>query len=273
MTDKQKEDIIKIMMTPIECTGYSNGNPSIKIENGVIKTTQTYYPYKEWNGEKVDIPLDPDMSDFAIGFYEILYKDILSEKILASDDGLTNNQYAGDTMNSFNTIANRVTEAGKTTKCRKPEDQWPQWLIDYHHRYHCLANFWMVPLEVGRKLDNISFCKASYDNGICDYMDRFISFHRERFQGFKERYPDYYSNMKNYNDFENEHCLHRNFICECGHISKFSHINDTKKMVSEIIRLIRKRAESIVDYDFAEQLLSYFEKNSLLMRSVLIDVS
>ena len=271
MTDKQKEDIIKIMMTPIECTGYSNGNPSIKIENGIIKTTQTYYPYKKWNGKDVDIPLDPDMSDFAIGFYEILYKNILSKKILANDDGLTNDQYAGDTMNSFNTIANKVPEAGKTTNCRTPEEQWPQWLRDYYHKYHCLANLWMIPLEVGRKSDNMSFCKASYDNETCDYMDRFLLFHRERFFSFKEKYPDYYSKMKNYNDFENEHCLHRNFICECGHISKFSNINDTKKMVFEITRLIRKRAESIADSDCAEQLLFYFKQNSLLICGNRID--
>jgi hypothetical protein len=97
----------------------------------ITSTSSIYYRNKSW---------DEDMSDIAIRFYKEVFSGLYNE-----DD-----KYVGDTMNSFNRIANRVPEAGKSRKCRAPEDEWPPWLQDYYSSYHCLANFWVLPMRVGR---------------------------------------------------------------------------------------------------------------------------
>ena len=62
-----KEIVKKILLTPIEC---NKRYKTIKLVNGEICSPQKYYC-----GE------DCDMSDFAVGFYEIIYANILSLKI------------------------------------------------------------------------------------------------------------------------------------------------------------------------------------------------
>ena len=91
------------------------------------------------------------MSDFTVGFYEIVYKDLLKCMTLLNGKGeLYNAQFAGDTMNSFNTIANFTINAGKSMAKRTPLEEWPEYLKDYRIRYHCLANFWILPMDIGR---------------------------------------------------------------------------------------------------------------------------
>lgn len=108
MNMDKKKQVEEILLMPINVIGYS-GMTGVKIKKAgkCIETTQSYYPYKNY-----PIGLDPDMSDFAIGFYEILYNDFLSNPILNGAEALSNNEFASDTMNSFNTIANKVLEAG-----------------------------------------------------------------------------------------------------------------------------------------------------------------
>ncbi|MGN1174939.1 MAG: hypothetical protein ACI4S1_05715, partial [Roseburia sp.] len=53
----KKEQVIKVLLTPINVTGYSGKDGvSIKKTENCIETTQTYYPYKSY-----DINIDPDM--------------------------------------------------------------------------------------------------------------------------------------------------------------------------------------------------------------------
>ena len=98
-------------------------------DRDVIKTSQKYIRKN-----------DPDMSDFAIGFYEIIYKDILNGKTILDEKGYLQNKelFAGDTMNSFRTI-----------KRRNPKENI---LKKYEYQYHCLANFWLIPMEMGRTI-------------------------------------------------------------------------------------------------------------------------
>ena len=60
------------------------------------------------------------MSDFAIGFYSILYKGPLNNNPILDKktNKLVNNNFAGDTMNSFNSIANCIPESGKKVENR-----------------------------------------------------------------------------------------------------------------------------------------------------------
>jgi hypothetical protein len=106
---------------------------------------------KVLSGQKYYSSADADMSDFAIGFYEIIYKEILKGKpILGQKGSLRNSEFAGDTMNSFNTIANCTPGAGKSSRLRTEKEEWPEYLRVYHSQYHCLANFWILPMDIGR---------------------------------------------------------------------------------------------------------------------------
>jgi hypothetical protein len=115
----------------------------------IISTSSIYYKNKIW---------DEDMSDIAIRFYKKVFPTLYNE----------NDKYVGDTMNSFNTIANRVPEAGKCQKHRTPKNEWPPWLQNYHDFYHCLANFWVLPMRIGR-----GGCSKKDRNGNIDcYVNR-----------------------------------------------------------------------------------------------------
>ncbi|MGT2715886.1 hypothetical protein [Streptococcus respiraculi] len=61
----------------------------------------------------------------------------------------------GDTIHSFNSLAN-VILGDKSKNNRSPIGEWPRELIDYHSKYHCLANFWIIPMCHGRKSAKLS---------------------------------------------------------------------------------------------------------------------
>lgn len=59
------------------------------------------------------------MSNLAIEFYKIIYDiDDIDDILDESGNLLFGKQFAGDTMCSFNTIANKVPEAGRSKKQR-----------------------------------------------------------------------------------------------------------------------------------------------------------
>ncbi|MGL5087167.1 MAG: hypothetical protein ACRC68_15880 [Clostridium sp.] len=90
-------------------------------------------------------------------------------------------------MNSFNTIANITPGAGKSSKTRTPDKNWPEYSRNYFNRYHYLANFWILPMETGRTTKGV-LNKAI--KPINDYMDRFLELiHSEiRFDGCDREY-------------------------------------------------------------------------------------
>lgn len=193
MDDVKRRQIVEVLLCPIESVKYSGGKIKIWREDNVIKSTQTYYPYKSWNGKKRQISLDEDMSDFAVGFYEIIYKSILcgTSIINKDNDGFVDNRFAGDTMNSFETIANLFPEAGNCKKNRTASSLWPEVLQHYKKQYHCLANFWLLPIKIGRKIEKGNeLCKASYEFDIKDYVDRFLIslLRREDFHLYLQEY-------------------------------------------------------------------------------------
>ena len=240
LNDKQKE-VLKILMTPIEVSSRNQGETIIKIKEHVIYSTQTY-----------EGPFDEDMSDFAVGFYEILYNSLLNENKILQQKKLVNNAFAGDTMNSFNTIANRVPEAGKSRKQRTDKEVWPEYLSNFKDHYHCLANFWLLPMEIGRKSNH------SYSKIRCkDYMDRFLN-----------KMSKEYGNVEvlniygDFEEFKTVHFLEGSYIdAEDGKVFSFS--NSSKNTAEEVIesmnQKIFKRAEMIANSPISKQLYEYFK--------------
>ena len=246
LNEKQKIDVIKVLMTPIKVCGRSSGIPNIYMEKKVIQSTQTY-----------ESSFDEDMSDFAVGFYEVLYKSLLDGKKILHQEKLADVEFAGDTMNSFNTIANRVPEAGKSRKQRTDKEVWPEYLSDFQDHYHCLANFWLLPMEIGRKSNHL------YSKIRCkDYMDRFLN----KICKELEEVVDI-EKYKNFEKFKTVHFLEGSYIgTEDGKVLSFS--NSSKNTAEEVIKSmnqkIYKRAEMIANSTAGAELFRYFEKYNLI---------
>ena len=78
------------------------------------------------------------MSDFSVGFYKIVYKDILGEsnvEILNENGTYKNENYMGDTIHSFNSLANVILD-NKSKNERSPKEEWSKKLIRYHSKYN-----------------------------------------------------------------------------------------------------------------------------------------
>lgn len=259
--DKNRQ-VEEVLLSPIIVTKYScKNNVRINKKGKIIESTQTYYPYKNYK-----ISLDPDMSDFTIGFYEIIYKDILEDPIISKTDALSDTEFAGDTMNSFNTIANRIPEAGRSNYQRTAISEWPDYLQKYYLQYHCLANFWILPMVIGRKFDN-EYCKAYYDElaidgGIQDYMDRFLQKVKNSFSMYRESYPKYFCNVNTFEDFLSIHFVNDVYTTD-GVISSFSSF-EPKKVVEMVTEKIFRRANVISNSQYMEELWEYFNSNGLI---------
>ncbi len=258
--DKEKQ-VEEILLTPIIVTRYS-GHRGVRIKKvgNKIETTQSYYPYKKYK-----INLDPDMSDFAIGFYEILYKDLLEKPIINEENALSNEEFAGDTMNGFNVIANGIPEAGKSAKQRTNMFIWPKYLKEYFYQYHCLANFWILPMFVGRKMDN-KYCKgycdsSLQDGGIQDYMDRFLQTVKESFAVYNNSYSTYFKKIVSFESFINAHFVNDVYVKD-GIISSYSLLK-SEEVIKKVTDKIVGRARTISKSKYSDELWRYFDSQGL----------
>lgn len=234
--EKRKTKIIR------ECKGGSIGD--------VIYTGQTY-----------SRRLDEDMSDFAVGFYEIIYKDILCTEMLLEKD-LNNKEFAGDTMNSFNTTANSVPEAGKSAKQRTIMGKWPEYLQKYHAKYHCLANFWIIPMEMGRGLRG----ELNKARRVCDYMDRFLEMIKQEVRfDMPEDEREYFRRFDDRKDFIDRHFINCYFEAdeeEKLKIKKYSN-NNAEKFIAGAMERIEERADEIAKSKYMDKLWDYFNSKRL----------
>lgn len=112
----------------------------MSINNGIIHSGQSYI----YDDGSISCP-DADMSDFAIMFYGIVYR----ITVLNTENKVLDMNFAGDTMNSYNTVANHIDKKIKESdeierkKLNSLKEEWKK-------RYHCLANFWLIPYSIGR---------------------------------------------------------------------------------------------------------------------------
>lgn len=193
------------------------------------------------------------MSDFAIGFYEILYQDILCGQTVLDNNGhFVNKEIAGDTMNSFNTIANKTPGAGKSRLQRTTKDTWPQELVNYKNTYHCLANLWILPMEMGRTTNGeFNKAKSPFD----DYVDRFLESIRTNvdFNG-NDRY--YFDRFQSWNNFVHKHFLQDSYITEKMEVIEYS--RDEQAFIRKANARIASRARCISNSKYADELWGYF---------------
>lgn len=236
---EKKEYVRKILQTQIVCEKREEGI-SYDSNDKVIRT-----------GQKYCNNLDEDMSEFAIGFYEIVYSDIVEKilhgHILKSDGTLVNCCFAGDTMNSFNSIANLFSEAGKTIKERKQtnKENWPDRLKTYEKQYHCLANFWILPFCIGRTGKKLNY----YDS-----MDIFLEKLNSDYK-ILEKHSSYFNAISTFPDFKKIHCI-TEYELNSNTLSMYKE-KVAEELIGRVQNTINKRAEEISERHY-EKLWKYF---------------
>lgn len=214
--------------------------------------------YKNHLGKKVILSSqeyghtpDEDMCDLAIGFYEILYC-YENGKILAQSNQYKSSkewEIAGDTMNSYNFVAQFVGEEKKK---------------EWHETYHCLANFWCVPANTGRGSKKGGGMKSS--GGRKPLIWTVDSFNKGR-KDFVDRYlcEEQSINVDEYR----KHYLYNAYVSDNNEIIEYSKIKEADSseiecnyvtpIIEQMMNSICKRAVSIVkDEEKCNQLFEYF---------------
>ncbi len=249
MTDfGKRQQVYEILMMPIVCDDRKRKN--LERRDRVILSGQKY----------CSSFIDEDMSDFAVCFYEILYGYLWDNHSMLDEKGaLINWEFAGDTMNSFNTIANAVPGAGDSRDLRTPEEEWPEYLRTYYHTYHCLANFWILPMETGRMLKG----KLNKARTARDFMDRYLNVIRDgvEFNGMER---DYHNRFSGWDDFITKHFLFRGYLSDDGMIKPISR-GSAEEFTKNAICAMEGRAKEISESDYANELWELFNKNGLIL--------
>lgn len=112
------------------------------------------YNDKIYSSQSYESGLDPDMSDFAIAFYEIIYN-----KKIISNGQIIDMNFAGDTINTG------IHMKGQRKK------------VKLENR-HCLANFWVIPYVHGRKREKPKR----------DYWDLYLSYVKENISAYDKNF-------------------------------------------------------------------------------------
>lgn len=253
--------VYDLLLTPIICEKTKSREISIIKKSGLIISSQQYYS-----------TADEDMSDFAIEFYKILYgNNLLYKKKVLENECLVNKEFAGDTMNSFNTIANMFSNSflwkeGNPTISMNP------YLLNYKARYHCLANFWMIPMRHGRTSSKlVKKGMYSYDSPILyteilkAEWDSISEDENIPYQNDKNEYSNYFNAIKK-DDFDNIH-----FLPEVDNSIKIRSLYENKneknalELVNISMQYIYDRARLICKNEsIVNQLYDCFEKLNLI---------
>lgn len=191
---------------------------------------------------------DEDMSDIAVGFYEVIY----GRSVLNENGKLIDKAFAGDTMNSYNRVAQNVlrirtsinqfdVEQRGSEKKRELEV-----LAKYKKNYHCLANFWLIPYSSGRDPKEK---KASKNQNARDYMDRFLKIYEKKFESIFG---------KTFDELINDHFLEGSYVKNGKILSYSSPLpNNRLELLQKINDAIRNRAYSLA-VDKTDELIEYF---------------
>lgn len=254
LSDDKKQNLVKeVLMKSVVCDKSIGASPYEK--DGMIFSGQKYYGVA-----------DADMSDLAIGFYNILYSNILDKQGILDGKYIRNCCFAGDTMNSFNTVANLVPEAGPSVKARTNKNTWPLWLQEYKKQYHCLANFWLLPKRIGRTSKKLNY----YDS-----MDIFVNKISKDYDGTLIQDVSYFEKISTYEDFAKIHFIEMYGISDELELQNYKKKN-AKVLVEQAQMQINERAEAIskseliVDLGTSKQALwealwEYFYDSNLIV--------
>lgn len=240
MLTNGKDYVRKILLTPIEC----RKRELVHKESGRIVSGQDYIRMA-----------DEDMSCLAVGFYEILYQDWLEQMPLLDSDGyVTSIQFAGDTITSFNTIANLVPQAGSRVASRTPRDTWPTFLQDYERAYHCLANFWLLPLPIGR-----SSKKHNYYDSVAIFLKKLD----QTFTTYKETYPHYFRKIQDIESFCQQHFLDVTLLQQADEEANLYKSKQAEVLIDQANKMMEARAQAIADSCYSKVLEDYFKQWNL----------
>ena len=246
MNTGQRQQVNELLLMPIVCD--DRNRERLERINDVIYTGQKY----------ASAYVDEDMSDYAVGFYDILYKNILGNHPMLDGKGnIIDWEFAGDTMNSFETTANNTPGAGKMKAKRTPESEWPDFLRIYKRRYHSLANFWILPVETGRSLNgDLNKARRAWD-----YMDRYLNVLREEVE-FNGQERKYHNRFESWDDFLETHFLKSGYF-DNGSIISISH-GTSEEFINGAIKAMEGRARDISESEYAKPLWEYFYRNGLV---------
>lgn len=272
LTDEKRKKVRNILLTPIECITHKPFSIHIEHDNDndeIFPSKGKFTNARIISSQKYRNALDPDMSDLAIEFYSIIYSDILkSQEILKEKGALENYDFAGDTINSFNSIANNVAGAGQSVKQRTEKKDWPEFLQEYYDQYHCLANFWILPMRIGRTGKKLNY----YDS-----VDIFLNRLKEEYSVLG-KYADYNERLKLPDEFLTKHFIEKYVQLSTDDVlKKYSKSKDEKdktekeleddayELVNRAYEFMELRAESILsDENKCEELYELFDKLKIL---------
>lgn len=170
-------------------------------------------------------------------------------------------------IRSFNTIANGIASTELQWKGGKINILTDTYLIYYKSQYHCLANFWLIPMKHGRQ----SRKKNRYDS-----LDLYLEYLKENWKSLKKEeqvsygrgkyitaYDNYFRNKK-LKDFENFCKIHYVKESETGISSLYKNRQYMDIMDIAIISIF-DRAKSISnDKEIYSQLHAYFKKKGIV---------
>lgn len=180
ITEEQKKRIVQeILKTSIIASSTYYGKPCL-----VSDSKNNNYII---SGQKYKGCSDEDMCDFTVGYYNVVYeKDILKSSNITEI-------FAGDTM-----IDNYKKELAN---------------------YHCLANFWILPMKVGRSCGRLNRARL--------HMDSFLKKLLENYEGYKEYYKEYFTEF-NEETFVEKHYLEGSFFVN-NTVVEINNVDDARK--------------------------------------------
>ena len=153
----KRKQVYEVLLMPINCEKHggfkSNRKVNISKQRNCIISTETYWPQytDKITGKQFRYPFKPDfdMLDFACGFYKIIYKGLLNGNEIVDEDGnFVDKEFAGDTMTSVSKLPG------------------------LRDKYHCPANFWILPMVIGRTSNNDWTTKSGYADELWHYFNK-----------------------------------------------------------------------------------------------------
>lgn len=240
----KRNQIYDVLITPIIANNHNKGIKSIYLEKGKIYSTQKYYGN-----------LDPDMSDFSIDFYEIIYSEALKDNSILEGIYLKDAEFAGDTMNSFNTIAKQILGSDTSSHKTIAEADWPKQLLEYKNFYHCLANFWLLPRDMGRTLKG-DLNKAQQP--VSDYMDLFLKAVQIDFNTSRS----YFQVFECFPYFLEKQFLIGAYVSKEFQVLEYSH--EKSLFPIEAQKRIQSRAKVLAQSKYALELWDYFNELNII---------
>lgn len=250
MNVEKRKQVYEVLLTPIIC----EKNKELRFQNGVIISPQDYYSKP-----------DEDMCNFTVGFYNILYKNKIPEGVLLENGDFRDKEFAGDTMHTFKSVANLLMKGFYNDELNMEIPSIP-YLDYYKAHYHCLANFWIIPMRHGRTSPKkIKGGKETYD-----FSEFYLQDVQANWESLRKQDKIQYVRQGRTRTYDNYFLKFESFVELCDtHFISFTEHNAPIKpedLPDMAIESIRERARKIAfdKSDIPNRLWDYFNKLGLI---------